>query len=198
MALACSKLAPGERRARPELADIFRQYGERFEQTHRVSAAQHKVIRAVTVCRTPELGGHLDRCDACGFERPAYNSCRNRHCPKCQSLAKARWLKKQTAELLPVGYFHLVFTLPHELNRLILAHKKIVLGLLFKAVSETLLEFGQSRLGGTLGIIAVLHTWDQTLKDHFHLHCLVPAALCLRINPAGSQREIIFCSQAKL
>jgi hypothetical protein len=132
-------------------------------------------MRAVSVCRTQELGGHLDRCDACGFERPAYNSCRNRHCPKCQSLAKAQWLEKQTAELLPVGYFHLVFTLPHELNRLILAHKKIGLSLLFKAVSETLLEFGQTRLKGTLGIIAVLHTWDQTLKDHFHLHCLVPA-----------------------
>jgi hypothetical protein len=170
-----AKLAAGEKRGRPELADIFRQYGERFEQTHWVSAAEHKVIRAVTVCRTQELGGHLDRCDACGFERPAYNSCRNRHCPKCQSLAKARWLEKQTAELLPVGYFHLVFTLPHELNRLILAHKKILLALLFKAVSETLLGFGQSHLKGTLGIIAVLHTWDQTLKDHFHLHCLVPA-----------------------
>jgi hypothetical protein len=175
MPLARSKLAAGEKRARPELADIFRRYGERFEQTHRVSAGEQKVLRAVTVCRTQELGGHLDRCDACGFERPAYNSCRNRHCPKCQSLAKAQWLEKQTAELLPVGYFHLVFTLPHELNRLILAHKKIGLSLLFKAVSETLLEFGQTRLKGTLGIIAVLHTWDQTLKDHFHLHCLVPA-----------------------
>jgi len=175
MSLASSKLAAGERRARPELANIFRRYGERFEQTHRVSAGEHKVLRAVSVCRTQELGGHLDRCDACGFERPAYNSCRNRHCPKCQSLAKAKWLEKQTSELLPVGYFHLVFTLPHEFNRLILAHKKILLALLFKAVSETLLEFGQSRLQGTLGIIAVLHTWDQTLKDHFHLHCLIPA-----------------------
>lgn len=132
-------------------------------------------MRAVSVCRTQELGGHLDRCEACGFERPAYNSCRNRHCPKCQSLAKAKWLEKQTSELLPVGYFHLVFTLPHELNRLILAHKKVSLSLLFKAVSETLLEFGQTRLNGALGIITVLHTWDQTLKDHFHLHCLVPA-----------------------
>jgi len=169
-------LAAGEKRApRPELADVFRRYGERFEQTHRVSHGEHKVIRAVKACRTQELGGHLDRCDVCGFERPAYNSCRNRHCPKCQSLAKAQWLEKQTSELLPVGYFHLVFTLPHELNRLILAHRKIVLSLLFKAVSETLLEFGKSRLGGTVGIIAVLHTWDQTLKDHFHLHCLVPA-----------------------
>ncbi|MGH7929141.1 MAG: IS91 family transposase [Candidatus Binatia bacterium] len=167
--------AAGEKKTHPELADIFRRYGERFEQTHRVSAAEHKVIRAAKVCRTQELGGHLYRCDACDFECPVYNSWRNRHCPKCQSLAKARWLEKQTAELLPVGYFHLVFTLPHEFNRLILAHKKIVLSLLFKAVSETLLEFGKSRLSGTLGIIAVLHTWDQTLKDHFHLHCLVPA-----------------------
>jgi hypothetical protein len=132
-------------------------------------------MRAVSACRTQELGGHLEKCNICGFKRPAYNSCRNRHCPKCQSLAKARWLQKQTTELLPVGYFHLVFTLPHELNRLILTHKKILLALLFKAVSETLLEFGQRRFGGTVGIIAVLHTWDQTLKDHFHLHCLVPA-----------------------
>src|SRR6266508_4269495 len=129
MPLASSKLAAGERRARPELADIFRRYGECFEQTHRVSAAEHKVIRAVTVCRTQELGGYLD----------------------------------------------LVFTLPHEFNRLILAHKKILLALVFKAVSETLLEFGQRRFKGTVGIIAVLHTWDQTLQDHFHLHCLVPA-----------------------
>jgi hypothetical protein len=167
--------AAGEKSGRPELADVFRQYGESYQRTHRLSAGQQKVMRAISVCRTQELGGHLDRCDACGFERPAYNSCRNRHCPKCQSLAKAKWLEKQTSELLPVGYFHLVFTLPHEFNRLILANKKIGLSLLFKAVSETLLEFGQTRLNGTLGIIAVLHTWDQTLKDHFHLHCLVPA-----------------------
>lgn len=165
--------AAGE--AHPELADIFRQYGESYRKTHFLPASQRKVVRAVSVCRTQELGGHLKQCDTCGFEHPSYNSCRNRHCPKCQSLAKARWLKKQSSELLPVGYFHLVFTLPHEFNRLILAHKKIVLALLFKAVSETLLEFGQTRLKGTLGIIAVLHTWDQILKDHFHLHCLVPA-----------------------
>jgi len=165
--------AAGE--ARPELADIFRRYGESYRKTHFLPASQRKVMRAVSVCRTQELGGHLKQCDTCGFEHPAYNSCRNRHCPKCQSLAKAKWLEKQTSELLPVGYFHLVFTLPHEFNGLILAHKKIVLALLFKAVSETLLEFGQRRFGATLGVIAVLHTWDQTLKDHFHLHCLVPA-----------------------
>jgi len=172
---ASPKLVAGEKKARPELADIFRLYGERYRRTHPLPASHRKAMRAIEVCRTQELGGHLKKCDTCGFEHPAYNSCRNRHCPKCQSLAKAQWLEKQTAELLPVGYFHLVFTLPHELNRLILAHKKILLALLFKAVSETLLEFGQRRLQGTLGIIAVLHTWDQTLKDHFHLHCLVPA-----------------------
>jgi predicted Zn-ribbon and HTH transcriptional regulator len=175
MLLARPGLVAGERSGRPELADIFRSHGQSYQRTHHISASQQKVMWAVSVCRTQQLGGHLDRCNACGFERPAYNSCRNRHCPKCQSLAKAKWLEKQTSELLPVGYFHLVFTLPHEFNRLILAHKKILLALLFKAVSETLLEFGQSRLGGTMGIIAVLHTWDQTLKDHFHLHCLVPA-----------------------
>ena len=167
--------AAGQNKGRPELADIFRQYGQSYAKTHQLSAAQQKVMRAVETCRTAELGGHLKQCDTCGFEHPTYNSCRNRHCPKCQSLAKAKWLEKQTSELLPVGYFHLVFALPHEFNRLILAHKKIGLSLLFKAVSETLLEFGQTRLKGTLGIIAVLHTWDQTLKDHFHLHCLVPA-----------------------
>ena len=167
--------AAGQNKGRPELADIFRQYGESYAKTHRLSAAQQEVMRAVETCRTAELGGHLKRCERCGFEHPTYNSCRNRHCPKCQSLAKIQWLQKQTAELLPVGYFHLVFTLPHRLNGLILAHKKILLSLLFKAVSETLLEFGRRRFGGTVGILTVLHTWDQTLKDHFHLHCLVPA-----------------------
>jgi hypothetical protein len=175
MLLASHKLAAGEKKARPELADVFRQYGDSYRKTHPLPASHQKVMRAIGVCRTQALGGHLKQCDSCGFEHPSYNSCRNRHCPKCQSLAKAKWLEKQTAELLPVGYFHLVFTLPHEFNRLILAHKKILLTLLFKAVSETLLEFGQRRFKGTLGIIAVLHTWDQMLKDHFHLHCLIPA-----------------------
>jgi len=132
-------------------------------------------MRAIEGCRTAEWGGHLQRCDSCGLERPAYNSCRNRHGPKCQCLAKAQWLEKQKSELLPVGYFHLVFTLPHELNPLILVYKRVLLNILFQAVSETLLEFGRTHLRGQLGFIAMLHTWDQTLNDHFHLHCLVPA-----------------------
>ena len=158
-----------------ELADIFRAHGESYRRAHPLPVSHLKIMQAVERCRTAALGGHLEQCDSCGYERPAYNSCRNRHCPKCQSLAKAKWLDKQKSELLPVGYFHLVFTLPHELNALILTNRKILLSHLFKTVSETLVDFGRTRLGGQIGLITVLHTWEQTLLDHFHLHCLVPA-----------------------
>jgi hypothetical protein len=173
MLAVADQAAPG--RPRCELADIFREYGEQYRRNYSLPVSHLRVMRAVERCRTASLGGHMQKCDSCGFERPAYNSCRNRHCPKCQSLAKARWLEKQNSELLPVGYFHLVFTLPHELNGLILTNKKILLSHLFKAVGETLVDFGRTRLGGQIGFITVLHTWDQTLLDHFHLHCLVPA-----------------------
>ena len=166
---------PAAARGGVELADIFRAYGEPYRRNHPLPVSQLKVMRAVECCRTAALGGHIERCDSCGFERPAYNSCRNRHCPKCQSLAKLKWLDKQKSEILPVGYFHLVFTLPHELNGLILTNKKVLLSHLFKAVGETLVDFGHTRLGGQIGFITLLHTWDQTLLDHFHLHCLVPA-----------------------
>jgi Putative transposase/Transposase zinc-binding domain len=158
-----------------ELADIFRVYGESYRRNHPLPVSHLKVMQAVERCRTAALGGHLQQCDACDFKRPAYNSCRNRHCPKCQSLAKVKWLDKQKSELLPTGYFHLVFTLPHQLNPLILVNKKPLINILFQSVSQTLARFAQNRLGGTLGITAVLHTWNQTLLDHFHLHCLVPA-----------------------
>jgi predicted Zn-ribbon and HTH transcriptional regulator len=170
---ACQR--PAGARSGVELADIFRAYGQAYRRDHPLPVSHLKVIEAVERCRTAVLGGHIKRCESCGFERPAYNSCRNRHCPKCQSLAKLRWLEKQKSEILPVGYFHLVFTLPHELNGLILTNKKILLSHLFKAVGETLVDFGHTRLGGQIGFITVLHTWDQTLLDHFHLHCLVPA-----------------------
>ena len=173
MLAACQR--PAAARGGVELADIFRAYGAFYRRDHPLPVLHRKVIEAVERCRTAALGGHLEHCDSCGFERPAYNSCRNRHCPKCQSLAKVKWLEKQKSELLPVGYFHLVFTLPHELNGLILTNKKILLSDLFKAVGETLVDFGRTRLGGQIGLITVLHTWDQTLLDHFHLHCLVPA-----------------------
>ena len=160
-----------------ELADIFRAYGESYRRNHPLPVSHLKVMQAVERCRTAALGGHLEQCDRCGFERPAYNSCRNRHCPKCQLLAKVKWLDKQKSELLPTGYFHLVFTLPHELNPLILINKKPLINILFQSVWQTLAQFARRGLGGTLGITAVLHTWDQTLLDHFHLHCLVPAGV---------------------
>jgi hypothetical protein len=137
-------------------------------------------MHAIEVCRTAYLGGHLERCDRCGFERIAYNSCRNRHCPKCQALAKAEWLEKRRAELLPVDYFHLVFTLPHELNTLALCNKTVIFDLLFKTVSQTLEEFAADtshNLGGRTGFTAILHTWDQKLLSHIHLHCVIPAGV---------------------
>jgi len=130
-------------------------------------------MHAIEVCRTAYLGGHIERCDSCGYEHPAYNSCRNRHCPKCQTLTKAKWLEDRKSELLPVGYFHTVFTLPHEINPVALCNRKTVFDVLFRAVSETLLEFGRNNLGGKPGFLAILHTWDQTLLDHIHLHCVI-------------------------
>jgi Putative transposase/Transposase zinc-binding domain len=132
----------------------------------------------IEVCRTAELGGHVEQCDQCGFERIAYNSCRDRHCPKCQTFTKEQWLNDRKSELLPCGYFHFVFTLPHDINPIILCNKQVTLQILFAAVSETLQAFAkdpQWRLEGQLGFISVLHTWSQTLMDHFHLHCLIPA-----------------------
>jgi predicted Zn-ribbon and HTH transcriptional regulator len=158
----------------------LRLHGEDYRRSHPLPLTHLKIMRAIAACRTPVLGGHLDRCGSCGFERPAYNSCRNRHCPKCQSLAKARWLQARTDELLPVGYFHVVFTLPHVLNPLILRNKAATLGLLFDAVARTLCAFGRDPkhgLGGKIGFLALLHTWDQKLLDHFHLHCLIPAGV---------------------
>ena len=172
------------KKPRWELADVVRLHGTEFHRSHPLPPAHARIMRDIAACRTPALGGHLQRCDHCGSERPAYNSCRNRHCPKCQVLAKARWLEARTAELLPVPYFHAVFTLPHELNALILRNKTMTLDFLFHAVSQTLHQFAadpRSRLGGKIGFIAVLHTWDQKLLDHFHLHCLIPAGVLAHV-----------------
>jgi Putative transposase/Transposase zinc-binding domain len=161
-----------------EVADIFRLYGESYRQSNPLSCEQRKVMHHIEQCRTAALGGHIERCNVCSFERIAYNSCRNRHCPKCQAMAKEQWLNDRKAELLPCGYFHLVFTLPHALNPIILSNRKKTLAMLFGAVNETLQAFArdpQWRLEGQLGFIGVLHTWSQTLIDHFHLHCLIPA-----------------------
>ena len=171
--------SPGKRL---ELADIFARHGGEFLEGHRVPERHLKVMRAVVNCRTATLGGHRDKCGSCDFERYVYHSCRNRHCPKCQTHSKEAWRKARQLELLPVPYFHQVFTLPHELNAWVLAsesNQRKLLSLLFAAASATLLDFGQGELGGQVGFTLVLHTWDQQLRPHFHLHGLIASgALC--------------------
>lgn len=141
-----------------------------------LSPAQRRVLRDITSCRTATLGGHLEQCNQCGHQQIAYNSCRNRHCPKCQAAARAEWLDERAAELLPVEYYHVVFTLPDQLGPLALQNKRVIYGLLFKAASETLTEIAADprHLGAQIGFLAVLHTWGQTLQHHPHLHCVVP------------------------
>ena len=156
-----------------EIAHILQHHLEDYKRQYRLGPEHQKILSDLLNCRTAKMGGRVDRCDTCGSLRILYHSCRNRHCPKCQHMPRERWLAKRQAEILPVNYFHVVFTLPHELNAVILNHKKLMLNGLFAAASQTLLRFGQNELGGRLGFLAVLHTWDQTLKAHFHLHCLV-------------------------
>lgn len=163
-----------------ELADVFRLYIDDYRQRYPFPASHEKVVRDIMACRTEALGGHLEECDCCRARQNAYNSCRNRHCPKCQTSSKLRWLEARKAELLPVSYFHSVFTLPHLLNLIVLCNKRLMFDLLFHATAYTLLEFGlnpENGLGGKLGLICVLHTWNQRLLDHFHLHVLVPAGV---------------------
>jgi hypothetical protein len=158
-----------------EVADIVRAYGAALRATHPVSHEQARVLRAITQCRTAALGGHIEQCVTCGTERVCYDSCRNRHCPKCQGSARAKWLAAEQAMLLPVPYFHVVFTLPHRLNPLIRVNPRLLYALLFQAASQTLQEFARdpNHLGAELGITAVLHTWGQTLTEHVHVHCVV-------------------------
>ena len=158
-----------------EVADIVRAYGEAFRATHHVSHEQAKVLRTIAQCRTAALGGHVEVCETCGMERVCYDSCRNRHCPKCQGAARAKWLAAEQALLLPVPYFHLVFTLPHQLNPLVRVNQRALYHLLFQAATQTLQEFARAptHLGAELGITAVLHTWGQTLTEHVHVHCIV-------------------------
>lgn len=159
-----------------EVADILRTFGAAYQSRHRLPLQQRKVMNAIVKCRTAALGGHLDKCDTCDYEQPSHNSCRNRHCPKCGWAAKQAWVRARMKELLPVTYFHVVFTLPHELNALALENQEVIYGMLFRAAAETLLVLGHDpkHLGGQLGFIAMLHTWGQNLMDHPHLHCLVP------------------------
>ena len=166
-------------RHRLEMADVIRSLGPRDLKAvgDRLSLHQKRVLRDLAACRSSALGGHIEACDRCEHQRIAYNSCRNRHCPKCQATARAKWMEARSAELLPVPYFHMVFTLPTCLGPMALQDKRIVYGLLFRAASQALLEIAADpkHLGARIGFLAVLHTWGQNLMHHPHLHCVVPA-----------------------
>jgi hypothetical protein len=165
-------------RASIEVADIFRAAGRAYRATHagHLSLQQLKVMSAIEQCRTAALGGHVEACEDCGQWRIAYNSCRNRHCPKCQGAAARTWLAEREADLLPVGYFHVVFTLPAEVADIAFHNKTLVYDLLFKAASETMLTIAADpkHLGARIGITAVLHTWGSALTHHPHVHMIVP------------------------
>ena len=157
----------------PQVADIFREHLADYQIAYPLWPEHQKIAADILNCRTSKLGGQFERCDHCGALRIVYHSCRNRHCPKCQHMPRERWLEKRKQEILPTSYFHVVFTLPHDLNTIILNNKKPMLNILFKATSKTLLSFGENELNGTAGFFATLHTWDQKLNPHFHLHCLI-------------------------
>src|SRR5215470_16339871 len=175
-------------RPKLEVADIFRRYGADYRQQHgaSLSVAQRRVMTAIESCRTAVLGGHLERCDQCGHERNAYNSCANRQCPKCQSLERAEWLEKRRSELLNTQYFHVVFTVPEQIAPIAYQNKKVVYGILFRATADTLrtIAADPKHLGAEIGFFAVLHSWGSNLLHHPHLHCVVPGG---GLSPDGSQ-----------
>ncbi len=155
------------------VAHILKKHIADYQKQYPLWWEHRKIVYDLLNCRTEYLGGHIDRCNHCGAMRIAYHSCRNRHCPTCEHMPRERWLEKRKSEILSADYFHVVFTLPHELNAVVLNNKKVMLTILFKSAAQTLLTFGDNTLGGKLGFIATLHTWDQKLGAHFHLHCLV-------------------------
>jgi hypothetical protein len=159
-----------------ELATLFREHGAAYRNAHRLSLEQLRVMRAIEICRTAALGGHKDQCGQCGHIRLSYNSCRNRHCPKCQNSARAKWLADRKGELLPVEYFHVVFTVPQQIAAIAFYNPEAVYDLLFHAASETLVTIARDpeHLGADIGFFAVLHTWGQNLLHHPHLHCVIP------------------------
>jgi hypothetical protein len=157
-----------------EVADIFRRYGPAYRKLRNLPGQPLRVMHAVEVCRTAVLGGHTDRCDQCGHLQISYNSCRNRHCPKCQTLRKEKWIEARKEDLLPITYFHVVFTLPSELNLLVSMNQKLMYDLLFRSATDTLVELSRDpkHLGAKIGGIVILHTWGQNLMDHPHAHCI--------------------------
>jgi len=194
---------PANQQTSVELADIFLKHAEGYMEQRGVSAHQYKAIRAISQCRTSALGGHALRCNHCGVQDISYNSCRYRHCPKCQTTKQLRWLDERTAELLPTHYFHVVFTLPHELNPLVSYNQSAIYTMLFKAAWLTINTFGKDKkqLAGQMGMLAFLHTWGQNLSQHNHLHCMIPGG-ALYQDEAGNQqwraskKDFLFSSRA--
>jgi hypothetical protein len=175
-------------RPRLEVADVFRDHGDAFLDRYAatLSPERRRALRDIAACRTAALGGHVEECDQCGHQRIAYNSCRNRHCPKCQATAAAQWMEARESELLPVEYFHIVFTLPAAIRPIALQNPRVVYGLLFRAAAETLQQIAADpkHLGAEIGFLAVLHTWGQNLEHHPHVHCVVPGG---GLSPDGSR-----------
>ena len=168
-----------------EIQDILREHGNDYRKQHKLPHSHHKAMKAMEQCRTAELGGHMDVCDECGVVNISYNSCRNRHCPKCQTLKREKWMDARKSDLLDVGYFHVVFTIPSEINTIVFQNQRELYSLLFRAASETLQELATNRkyLGARIGFAAILHTWGQNLIHHPHIHCVVPGG---GLNEAGS------------
>lgn len=184
----------------PEIQEILQRYGEAFIQKHRLSFVQRKAWNAILHCRTSKLGGHLDKCPHCGYEHPSYNSCRNRNCPKCQTFAKERWIDARKEDLLNVGYFHVVFTVPQELNVLIYRNQQACYNLLFRCAAETLRKLAGDKkyLGGAIGLTAVLHTWGQNFCFHPHVHCIVPSGGLTTLGKWKSSRKKFFSGTGTL
>ena len=160
-----------------QVADILRGHMADYQISYPLWSEHKKIVSDLLNCRTAQLGGRIERCDNCAALRVSYHSCRNRHCPTCQHMPREQWLAKRKEEILPVSYFHVVFTLPHELNTVVLNNKKVMFNILFAAASKTLLRFSENELNGTPGFLAILHTWDQKLRAHFHLHCIIAAGV---------------------
>jgi len=180
-------------RAKHDVAEILGQHLPVYLRDHKLSPRQFKVVKKILACRTSILGGHKRECDneGCDHEDQSYNSCGDRHCPKCQGVAKNKWLKKRLGELLPTGYFHVVFTIPHLLNALALTNKSLFYDILFKAVADTLKAFGRdpAYLGGEMGFLAILQTWGQTLIAHPHLHVIIPEG-GVSVDDEGNERWV--------
>ena len=198
-AAAVKSEGPGP--GRFELADVVRRFGDDLSRSVHLEPQQSKALWSIKHCRTERLGGHKQKCDECGYESRLYNSCLNRHCPKCQFARRARWLQARIAELLAVAYFHTVFTQPHHLNGVTQWNQRLMYNLLFSCSAATLLEFaasGRHGMKGRLGITSLLHTWNQLMGHHPHVHCIVPGGVISadRQSWTHSRGEYLFCTEA--